>query len=137
MRELSARFWQTAKVLTFASGRVDVDSDEQLEDFSYHYFLRESDVRLWPITGGASAPTDHPNLDTGVTGTSTWIAGEAHRLKVAGKIREGMRITDLARLLEKRMSDAADTDKSLRKVGWRHIKNNLPAWGLWPISLIN
>jgi hypothetical protein len=68
------------------------------------------------------------------TGTAkTWVAGEIERMKTAGEIR-GVRITELSKQLHKRMSKAAAADKSLRLVGWRHIKNCLPSWGLWPIS---
>ena len=34
------------------------------------------------------------------------------------------------------MKAAAPTNDSIRLVGWRHIKNKLPEWGLWPISSI-
>jgi hypothetical protein len=68
--------------------------------------------------------------------TKTRVADEARRLKAAGEIREGMRITHFAKLLERRMREAAETDTSVRRVSWGYIKNNLPAWGLWPISQI-
>jgi hypothetical protein len=68
--------------------------------------------------------------------TARWIEGEVRRLKATGKIREDIRITALATLLEDAMRKAAETDSSLRKVRRGHIKNMLPEWGLWPISLI-
>jgi hypothetical protein len=42
----------------------------------------------------------------------------------------------LAKLLAGQMKEAVKTDESLRPVEWRHIKNELPGWGLWPVSLI-
>jgi hypothetical protein len=39
------------------------------------------------------------------------------------------RKTDFAKLLAK-------SKKNVRSVGWRHIKNMLSAWGLWPIESI-
>jgi hypothetical protein len=70
------------------------------------------------------------------TGAGVWIKAEAARLKAAGKISDGMRITHMAKLLEKRLKAAAVADRSLRPVSWRHIKNCLPDWGLWPVSSI-
>jgi hypothetical protein len=78
-----------------------------------------------------SAPNELPP-----TGTAVWIAAEAKRMKRDGEIGEGTRITDFAKLLEKRMRKAADANRSLRAVGWRYIKNQLPVWDLWPISSI-
>ena len=68
--------------------------------------------------------------------TKTWIAAEARRMKAAGEIPPDIRITDFARELECRMEKAPEKDRSLRPVGWRHIKNMLPRWGLWPVSCI-
>ena len=81
-------------------------------------------------TGDIEAPADRP------MGTAEWIANEAKRLKAANKIPD--HITDFAKLLETQMAEAAVANKSLqlRPVGWQHIKNELPGWGLWPSSLI-
>jgi hypothetical protein len=65
--------------------------------------------------------------------TAAWVAAEIERMKAAGEIR-GLRITELAKVLEARMKKAHATDSSLRVVRWRHIKNSLPTWGLWPIK---
>ena len=67
-------------------------------------------------------------------GTAAWIGAEVARMKVAGELREDLRITDFAKLLEKRLRTAAKADQSLRAVRWQHIKNSLPDWGLWPVS---
>ena len=69
-------------------------------------------------------------------GAGTWIVQEARRMKAAGEISDGIKITDLAKELERRMKAAAAIDRSLRAVGWRYIKNMLPVWGCWPVSSI-
>jgi hypothetical protein len=69
-------------------------------------------------------------------GAGAWIAQEASRMKAAGEISDGIKITDLARELERRMKAAAAVDRSFRAVKWGYIKNKLPEWGLWPVSSI-
>lgn len=69
-----------------------------------------------------------------LTGTAKWISAEAKRMNAAAEIPS--RITDFAKRLETRMLNANKTDRSLRPVGWRHIKNKLPEWGLWPVKSI-
>jgi hypothetical protein len=66
-------------------------------------------------------------------GTAAWLQAEIARMKSAGELRENLRLTDLAKQLEKRLKTAAAADECLRAVGWRHIKNTLPDLGLWPI----
>jgi hypothetical protein len=68
--------------------------------------------------------------------SKTWITCEAKRLKARDEVPAGISITDFARKLAERMRAAAETDHSIRPVGWKHIKNNLQRWGLWPISAI-
>jgi hypothetical protein len=72
--------------------------------------------------------------------TKDWITAEAKRLKKDNEIPRSAYIhpTTFAKLLWDRMKNAADTDKSirLRRVDWRHIKNQLRKWGLWPIESI-
>jgi hypothetical protein len=90
----------------------------------------EAPVTTDPIEAPAAtvATADRP------ISTAQWIANEAKRLKIENKIPD--RITPFAKLLEKRMLEAAKTNKKLRPVRWPHIKNELPGWGLWPPSLI-
>jgi hypothetical protein len=71
-----------------------------------------------------------------VHGAKVWIVAEARRMKAAGEIPPDIRITALSRALACRMQKAAEKDRSIRPVGWRHIKNMLPDWGLWPVSRI-
>jgi hypothetical protein len=79
------------------------------------------------------------------TGAGIWLSAEARRLKAANAIPADIRPTDFARMLERQMRKAAGadgfariagTDKLVRVVGSRHIKNSLRAWRLWPINSI-
>ena len=70
------------------------------------------------------------------TATKTWITNEAQQMKEVGEIPAGIKITHFAQQLEKRMAKANRNDPSIRGVSWRYIKNELPGWGLWPISQI-
>jgi hypothetical protein len=87
-----------------------------------------------PVAPAVSPPEQSEPQAVGGA-TVVWITDEARRMKDAGKIP--IRITDFARELERRMKKAAEKNQSLRPVGWRHIKNMLPRWVLWPISCIN
>ena len=69
--------------------------------------------------------------------TQTWIRAEVKRMKVAGEIRPGIKITYFARDLKRRMDKAVHAGTAKKSVTWRYIKDSLPHWGLWPISSIN
>jgi hypothetical protein len=71
-----------------------------------------------------------------VHGAGAWIAAEAKRMKDANEISPDIGISDFARELEGRLQKAATTNKSLRPIKWRSIKNKLPEWGLWPVTSI-
>jgi hypothetical protein len=97
--------------------------------------FRQSDVKeLWP-----KSPLLLPNESREseeVLGAGAWIAAEARRMKDANEISPHMGITDFARELERRILKAATTNKSLRPIKWRSIKNKLREWGLWPVTSI-
>ena len=88
-----------------------------------------------------------------------WIVATAKHMKYSGEIHEDMTKIKFAKKLATRMAEAeaaaasradipslgdkdasakpARTGRSMpRAVGYRHIMNNLQAWGLWPISAI-
>ena len=69
--------------------------------------------------------------------TKTWITAEVKRMKIAGEIRPGIKITYFARELKRRMDKAVRAGTVKKSVGWKYIKDCLPRWGLWPISSIN
>jgi hypothetical protein len=52
-----------------------------------------------------------------VRGAGAWIAQEASRMKAAGKISDGIKITDLAKELERRMKAAAAVDVRFARSG--------------------
>jgi hypothetical protein len=87
-----------------------------------------------PSAAPTNQPPRAPQPKIPTAKANSWVMAEAKRLKAAGIIPA--RPTDFARKLEEQMRVAAETDKSLRPVGWRYIKNNLQAWGLWPADLI-
>ena len=69
--------------------------------------------------------------------TKAWITAEVKRMKIAGEIRPGIKITYFARELKRRMDKAVRAGTVKKSVGWKYIKDCLPRWGLWPISSIN
>ncbi|MCG2625610.1 hypothetical protein L6654_03155 [Bradyrhizobium sp. WYCCWR 13023] len=79
---------------------------------------------------------DEPHDGEKVRGAAVWITDEVKRMRAEGKIPPDIRITDLARVLERRMANAAKHDQSLRAIKWKSIRNQLVAWGLWPVALI-
>ena len=79
---------------------------------------------------------EEPREGEEVHGAGAWIAAEAKRMKDANEISPDIGISDFARELERRMQKAAASDKSLRPIKWRSIKNKLPEWGLWPVTSI-
>jgi hypothetical protein len=68
--------------------------------------------------------------------TIVWITAEARQLKADGKITKGMSKTELASLLEHQSEGAAEAGKLKKQLTLRYIRNQLDAWGLWPISSI-
>lgn len=140
---LSVEFWQPPRLSSVGLGHITVLSKEYPSGV-YRFFLRQSDLeKVWPVSGGSGATTAPATPDTtdatsdnNFIGTAGWITAEAKRMKAAGEIRDGIRKTNFAKLLAARMRKAARSDESLRVVGSPHIKNNLSAWGLWPISVI-
>lgn len=102
--------------------------------WDFRYRISEQKARaLWPAPAQASTPAEPSGL---ANKTALWIGAEAVRMKKEGEIPDGIGITKFAELLEKRMRVAAKTDESLHPVGWRHIKNSLRIWGLWPVEFI-
>jgi len=70
----------------------------------------------------------------GLRGSGAWIADELRRMKTDGDIPNNVKISHLARELEKRMRKANRADASVRPLKWQSIKNQLPYWGLWPVD---
>jgi hypothetical protein len=68
--------------------------------------------------------------------TKVWITKELKKMKATGELPNDIRITDLAKILKDCMDAAAKAGHVRRSVGWRHIQNELPKWGLWPINKI-
>ena len=79
---------------------------------------------------------EDPRKREQVRGAGAWIAAEVKRMKEAEEIPPDIRITDLARDLERRMHKAAASNNSIRAIKARSIENGLREWGLWPITSI-
>jgi hypothetical protein len=84
----------------------------------------------------AALPPGESREGEEVRGAGAWIATEAKKMKASNEVPPDIGITDFARELASRMRKAAASDRSLRAIGWRSIKNRLPAWGLWPVTSI-
>ena len=109
-------------------------------------------LELWPPRPPASQqqPEDRVGLDPlkvdagrvalpappKPSSTIVWITAEARQLKADGKITKGMSKTELASLLEHQSEGAAEAGKLKKQLTLRYIRNQLDAWGLWPISSI-
>jgi hypothetical protein len=78
--------------------------------------VREDVLALLPAPSGAS---------------KEWITAEVQQMKLAGEIPPT--ITELAQELERRMEKAERAGIVKKSVGWLHIKNKLPEWGLWTL----
>jgi hypothetical protein len=96
-------------------------------------FLSARDVEcIWKRPSTATiadaTPTGAKAAASNRVSTAAWCAAEAKLLKDAGEIHEGMRITEVAKLLEQRLGAAADIDKSRRRVKYPHIKNKGSSW---------
>src|SRR5262249_62178250 len=68
--------------------------------------------------------------------TKPWITNEAVQMKKDHEIPADIGISKFARELERRMREAAKTDRSVRPVKWTYLKNHLSEWDLWPVSKI-
>ena len=77
-----------------------------------------------------------PNAAPKVNSAKVWITVDIKNMKAEGELPEGIRITTLAKALEKRMAAAVKAGHISHTVTWQHIKNELPSWGLWPLSKI-
>jgi hypothetical protein len=102
------------------------------------------------VVGGASAygikasledllaqlPEDPGGPEEATARSKEWIVEEARRLKRAGEISDGIRKSDFAKLIEKRMKEAVRAGTLKKSVGWQHIRNSIRAWDLWPVSRI-
>ena len=138
--ELDRSFWRDIKLFagkdcgrdTFGL-RPKSNVDHSIISRCIFYLHRADCLKTWPklsFSSPAAAPIEASR------GNAGWIAEEARRMKQDGEIPADIRISHFARLLEKRLSNAARTDRSLRAMKAKSIENKLRAWGLWPITTI-
>jgi len=109
-------------------------------------------LQLWPPHSPASQqqPEDRVGLDPlkvdagraalpappKPSSTIVWITAEARQLKADGEITKSMSKTELAKLLAQRSQGAFKARKIKKPLTLRYIRNQLEAWGLWPINSI-
>ena len=109
-------------------------------------------LQLWPPHSPASQqqPEDRVGLDPlkvdagrvalpappKPSSTIVWITAEARQLKADGEITKSMSKTELAKLLAQRSQGAFKASKIKKPLTLRYIRNQLEAWGLWPINSI-
>jgi hypothetical protein len=129
------------------SGEVYFEKDPYVKDA---YVIDENDLLGWldqylllqqskSVTGKpepVAKPTEQPQPERApkVFSTKDWIVNAVNTMKADGEVSARTRITPLAKALADRMDKAVAAGKVRRSVGWRHIKNQLPAWGLWPFK---
>jgi hypothetical protein len=103
------------------------DGDEayygiQLAREGFDQLLPPGSIGASPVGKDAMQPKD-------------WLTAEVARIKVTREIDPRTK-TELAQSLEGRIEAAARRGEVTKPVGYRHIVNNLGAWGLWPISSV-
>jgi hypothetical protein len=111
-----------------------IEGNWRLLPRSFRIRVVQEDVqRLLPDEARLWLPENHP---PGRLATSEWVMLVAQQLKRQGKIPNGIRKKDFAKLIEAHGRDWAKKDPSLSItfVGTGHIVNNLKNWGVWPIS---
>ena len=82
-------------------------------------------------TGPAAA-----NLTTEPVTTKAWATAEVTKMKRNKEISDDIGRNSLAKLLEERNHTAAEKNKLLHRVGWKHLANELSNWGLWPVTAV-
>lgn len=139
----SWRRWFWDGVVNFETGEIIRHFEGYRHAVILRPVLRSEDVPVQTTANQTVAVAGESSLVP--TGAGAWLKVEAKRMKAAGEISARIRITDFAKLLEQQMRKAATSDgfvsmagtnKPVRTVRWRTIKNKLPLWGLWPISSI-
>jgi hypothetical protein len=110
-----------------------------MDDFDYT--VVEQDVRSSPPPATLPAPDQQPENKAGPdppkpSSTIVWATAEAGQLKAGGKITKTTSKTKLADLLAQQSQGAAKARKLKKPLTLRYIRNQLEAWGLWPISSI-
>jgi hypothetical protein len=112
--------------------------DQWFEDHGFDPRAEEIDRDGFERAFAKSFPNAVTKQDAApkIKSTAEWIEDDIKNLKTEGKLRNNIKITELAQTLANRMPAAVKAGHIHHKVGWRHIKNELPGRGLWPLSKI-
>jgi hypothetical protein len=127
---------EQAEKEAYEDGRADQRRDDAALTRKAAAGLYFFNPKTYPKTGLPTSAPEPLAITPEVSGNATkkWITNEAKDMKARGE--KPIRITHFAQAFEKRMKEAAKNNSALRPVGWRHIKNMLPVWDLWPIEKI-
>jgi hypothetical protein len=87
------------------------------------------DIKNAAIEDGLITPPSDEDTDT-----ASVVAAAARQMKKDGTIPA--KITSFAKAIMNAIDERRKADPSIKHVGWPHIKNQLPGWGLWPASKI-
>jgi hypothetical protein len=140
MKTQGSPAWKPSKPVSWDEVKFNIHlaNSECIQGDKNSRFPVEKIVPLPTIVPTGASSTIQP------TSAGVWIKEEIERRIATREIREGIRIGQLARLLERWMNDAdADKDgyvhiasinKDVRKVHSAHIKASLAEWGCWPIN---
>lgn len=72
----------------------------------------------------------------GISPSARWCRDRVRELKAANKISDDITITVLAKRLKDELTEASDTDETLKPLTWRYIRNELQNWSAWPLDRI-
>jgi hypothetical protein len=111
------------------SARWDWNDDDDDAMFGIRLAQEDFDKLLPPGSIGAS-PVGKDAMKP-----KDWLTAEVKRVKVEHETVPSSK-TGFAQLLEDRIEAAARRGEVTKPVRYRHIVNNLEAWGLWPISSV-
>jgi hypothetical protein len=77
------------------------------------------------------APSD---IAPAVSASVRWARAATRNLRTENKIPEGLRKSDLARLLAAEAQKAVKAGQLARALKASYLENQLAAWGIWPLN---
>jgi hypothetical protein len=67
------------------------------------------------------------------TNSASWARATARRLQAEGRIYEGMKQAEVARVLEAEAKKAVKAGQITRALKATYLENQLGLWGIWPL----
>lgn len=78
-----------------------------------------------------------PAASPALNASAQWVFNTARALRAAGKVPDGMKKSELARLLEKEVPKAVKDCQLSKPIGAPYMENWLEEWGAFPPSLLD